>query len=126
MHTLFATEVTRRAVIVNEVPPHILAGLEDAVLRLVASSPPDTRSRSESEHCDPEHRNRRIAQAGLASAAAGILDRVRSRSRGGKRSRSKESRTGVPVAAAGLGGAAIAGLYERSKARKEAARRRRI
>jgi hypothetical protein len=92
----------------------------------VGSGPPslDSRPRSESRHRDPEHRNRRIAQAGLATAAAaGILDRVRSRSRGGKKSRSKSRvRTGVPIAAAGLGGAAMAGLYERNKSRKEAVR----
>jgi hypothetical protein len=67
---------------------------------------------------NPEHRNRRIAQAGLASAAAaGIWERVRSKSRGA-RSKSR-IRQGVPIAAAGLGGAALAGLYENSKANKE-------
>ncbi|KAH9845917.1 serine/arginine-rich splicing factor 4-like [Teratosphaeria destructans] len=67
---------------------------------------------------NPNYRNRRIAQAGLASAAAaGIWDRVRSKSRGG-RSKSRV-RQGVPIAAAGLGGAALAGLYENSKANKE-------
>ena len=81
--------------------------------------------RSESKARDPEHRNRRIAQAGLASAAAaGIWERVRSKSRGknGKsRSRSKSRiRTGVPIAAAGLGGAALAGLYEKTQAGKAA------
>ncbi|GAM82041.1 hypothetical protein ANO11243_000200 [Dothideomycetidae sp. 11243] len=73
----------------------------------------------------PDHRNRRIAQAGLASAAAaGLWQRIRSRSRGAKgKSRSRSRlRAGVPIAAAGLGGAAVAGLYERSKARKEAQR----
>ena len=72
---------------------------------------------------DPEHRNRRIAQAGLASAAAaGIFERVRSKSRGGKsRERSKSRvRQGVPIAAAGLGGAALAGLYEKNKANQAA------
>ncbi|KAK5137149.1 hypothetical protein LTR08_000654 [Meristemomyces frigidus] len=70
---------------------------------------------------DPEHRNRRIAQAGLASAAAaGIFDRVRSKSRGGRDRSQSRVRQGVPIAAAGLGGAALAGLYERSKAGKEA------
>ncbi|KYG48832.1 hypothetical protein M433DRAFT_21887 [Acidomyces richmondensis BFW] len=67
---------------------------------------------------NPEHRNLRIAQAGLASAAAaGIWDRVRSKSRG-RRSKSRVKQ-GVPIAAAGLGGAALAGLYENSKANKE-------
>lgn len=71
---------------------------------------------------NPEHRNRRIAQAGLASAAAaGIWEKVRSRSRPKSRQRSKSRlRTGVPIAAAGLGGAALAGLYEKNKASKEA------
>ncbi|KAF2720078.1 hypothetical protein K431DRAFT_304592 [Polychaeton citri CBS 116435] len=71
---------------------------------------------------NPEHRNRRIAQAGLASAAAaGIWEKVRSKSRGKSRERSR-IRTGVPIAAAGLGGAALAGLYEKKKASKEATR----
>lgn len=75
--------------------------------------------RTESEARNPDHRNRRIAQAGLASAAAaGIIERVRSKSRGG-RSKSR-IKTGVPIAAAGLGGAALAGLYENNKANKEA------
>lgn len=73
------------------------------------------------EHRDPEHRNRRIAQAGLASAAAaGIWEKVRSRSRGGRERSKSKIRQGVPIAAAGLGGAALAGLYEKNKANKEA------
>ncbi|KAK4887912.1 hypothetical protein LTR28_003192, partial [Elasticomyces elasticus] len=81
----------------------------------------EQRGRSESKRADPEQRNRRIAQAGLASAAAaGIWDRVRSRSRGGKSRERSRIRTGVPIAAAGLGGAALAGLYERNKGNKEA------
>ncbi|KAF2174156.1 hypothetical protein M409DRAFT_49023 [Zasmidium cellare ATCC 36951] len=80
----------------------------------------DTR-RGMSEHRDPEHRNRRIAQAGLASAAAaGIWEKVRSRSRGGRERSKSRIRQGVPIAAAGLGGAALAGLYEKNKANKEA------
>jgi hypothetical protein len=85
----------------------------------------DEQMREDDKHRDPDHRNRRIAQAGLASAAAaGIWERVRSKSRGGKdRERSKSRiRTGVPIAAAGLGGAALAGLYEKNKASKEAKR----
>lgn len=74
--------------------------------------------RPESEARNPDHRNRRIAQAGLASAAAaGIIEKVRSKSRHRSKSRIK---TGVPIAAAGLGGAALAGLYEKNKANKEA------
>ncbi|CAI6335454.1 unnamed protein product [Periconia digitata] len=71
---------------------------------------------------DPEHRNRRAAQAGLATAAvAGIVEhhRNKSRERKGERSRSR-IRTGVPIAAAGVAGAAVTGLYERQKAKKEA------
>jgi hypothetical protein len=70
---------------------------------------------------DPDHRNRRMAQVGLASAAAaGIAERIRSKSRGG-RSRSKSRvRQAVPIVASGLGGAALAGLYEKNKANKEA------
>lgn len=79
----------------------------------------------EGKHLDPGHRKQRIAQAGLATAAAaGLIQRLRSRSRGAKgkeRSRSKSRiRAGVPIAAAGLGGAAIAGLWEKKKARQEA------
>nr|POF13474.1 hypothetical protein CFP56_02497 [Quercus suber] len=70
---------------------------------------------------NPEHRNRRIAQAGLASAAAaGIWERMRSKSRGAKGRSKSRVRQGVPIAAAGLGGAALAGLYEKNKAGKEA------
>lgn len=71
---------------------------------------------------DPKHRNRRIAQAGLAGAAlAGIADHQRNKSRGRSRSKSR-IREGVPIVAAGLGSAAVAGLYETFKARKEKAR----
>lgn len=71
---------------------------------------------------DPAHRNKKIAQAGLAGAAvAGLVERARSKSRGGRgKSRSKSRvRTGLPIAAAGLGSAAIAGLYERNQAGKK-------
>lgn len=75
----------------------------------------------ERQHRDPGHRNRRIAQAGLASAAAaGIWEKVRSRSRGGRDRSKSRIRTGVPIAAAGLGGAALAGLYERNQSNKQA------
>ncbi|KAI7665028.1 hypothetical protein KC318_g7359 [Hortaea werneckii] len=68
----------------------------------------------------PEHKNRRIAQAGLASAAAaGIWEKVRSRSRGGRARSKSRIRQGAPIAAAGLGGAALAGLYEKNKANQE-------
>ncbi|KAL8772162.1 MAG: hypothetical protein Q9209_002597 [Squamulea sp. 1 TL-2023] len=71
---------------------------------------------------DPAHRNKKIAQAGLAGAAvAGLVDRARSKSRNGRgKSRSKSRvRTGLPIAAAGLGSAAIAGLYEKNQAGKK-------
>ena len=83
----------------------------------------ERRSMSASPVKKPDNRNRHIAQAGLASAAAAALwERVRSKSRKGKdRSRSK-LREAVPIVAAGLGGSALAGLYERNKAKKEAKR----
>ncbi|KAL8805069.1 MAG: hypothetical protein Q9182_002159 [Xanthomendoza sp. 2 TL-2023] len=71
---------------------------------------------------DPAHRNKKIAQAGLAGAAvAGLVERARSKSRGGRgKCRSKSRvRTGLPIAAAGLGSAAIAGLYEKNQAGKK-------
>ncbi|KAL9044670.1 MAG: hypothetical protein Q9214_002208, partial [Letrouitia sp. 1 TL-2023] len=71
---------------------------------------------------DPAHRNKKIAQAGLAGAAvAGLVERARSKSRSGRgKSRSKSRvRQGLPIAAAGLGSAAIAGLYEKSQAGKK-------
>ncbi|TKA70739.1 hypothetical protein B0A49_05453 [Cryomyces minteri] len=67
----------------------------------------EERAKSESKHRDPQHRNTRMAQAGLAAAAAaGLLERARSKSR-------------APIVASGLGAAALAGLYEKNKARKE-------
>ena len=68
------------------------------------------------------HRNNQIVQAGLAGAAvAGLVERARSKSRGGgKRVRSKSRlRRGLPIAATGLGSAAVAGLYEKHPAGKE-------
>ena len=68
------------------------------------------------------HRNKKIAQAGLAGAAvAGLVERARSKSRGGgKRERSKSRiRQGIPIAATALGSAAIAGLYEKNQAGKK-------
>lgn len=68
------------------------------------------------------HRNKKIAQAGLAGAAvAGLVERARSKSRGGgKRDRSKSRlRQGLPIAATALGSAAIAGLYEKNQAGKK-------
>ncbi|EEP76000.1 predicted protein [Uncinocarpus reesii 1704] len=75
---------------------------------------------SSSDARDPEHRNKRMAEAGLAGAAvAGLIEHARSKSRSRKgRSRSR-IRTGIPIAAAGLGSAAIAAMYEKTKAKKE-------
>ncbi|KAF2029115.1 hypothetical protein EK21DRAFT_113174 [Setomelanomma holmii] len=54
----------------------------------------------------------------LASAAlGGVVERRRSRSRGRSHSR---VRLGVPIAAAGLGSAAVAGLYDKLEAKKRA------
>lgn len=83
----------------------------------------DAREIPENDARNPAHRNKKIAQAGLAGAAvAGLVERARSKSRGPDkkgRERSKSRvRTGLPIAAAGLGTAAIAGLYERSQANK--------
>ncbi|KAL2358568.1 hypothetical protein BJ546DRAFT_17533 [Cryomyces antarcticus] len=83
----------------------------------------EERAKSESKHRDPQHRNTRMAQAGLAAAAAaGLVERARSKSRErkGGRSRSRSRlRTGAPIVASGLGAAALAGLYEKNKAKKE-------
>lgn len=72
---------------------------------------------------NPKHRNKRMAEAGAAGAiVAGLIDRARSKSRardGKERSRSRV-RQALPVVAAGLGSAALAGLYEKNKAKKEA------
>lgn len=71
------------------------------------------------KHVDPEHRNRRIAQAGLAGAAlAGLAQHQRSKSRGRSRSKSKV-RQAAPIIATGLGSAAVAGLYEKFRGNKE-------
>lgn len=69
---------------------------------------------------NPKHRNKRMAEAGAAGAAiTALIDRARSKSRGRDQSRSRV-RQAAPVVAAGLGSAALAGLYERNKAKKEA------
>ncbi|KAF3491177.1 uncharacterized protein GIQ15_00694 [Arthroderma uncinatum] len=71
-----------------------------------------------------EHRNKRMAEAGLAGATvAGLVEHARSksRSRKGHRSRSRSHsriRQGIPIAAAGLGSAAIAAMYESNKQKK--------
>lgn len=73
---------------------------------------------------NPSYRNKRIAGAGaVGAAAAALIERARSRSRArsGERERSKSRvRQGIPIVAAGLGTAALAGLYEKNKAKREA------
>lgn len=67
---------------------------------------------------NPKHRNKRIAEAGAAGAVvAGLIERARSKSRNRSQSRVRQA---LPVVAAGLGSAALAGLYEKNKAKKEA------
>jgi hypothetical protein len=79
-----------------------------------------SRPASGSAH-NPEHRNRKAAQVGLASAAvAGLVERHRSKSRNRKGERSHSRiRQGIPIAAAGVAGAAVTGLYEKQMAKKE-------
>jgi hypothetical protein len=69
---------------------------------------------------NPGHRHKRALEAGAAGAVlAGLIERQRSKSRGGRdRSRSRV-RQALPVIAAGLGSAGIAALYEKNKAKKE-------
>ena len=70
---------------------------------------------------NPKHRNIRMAEAGAAGAAiTALIDRARSKSRGGRDRSQSRVRQAVPVVAAGLGSAALAGLYEKNKAKKEA------
>ena len=75
---------------------------------------------------NPAHMNSNMAKAGLAGAAvAGLVERARSKSRGGKERSKSRIRQGIPIAAASLGSAAIAGLYEKKqqgKKEKEAKR----
>lgn len=67
---------------------------------------------------NPKHRNKRIAEAGAAGAVvAGLIERARSKSRNRDQSKVRQA---LPVVAAGLGSAALAGLYEKNKAKKEA------
>ena len=70
--------------------------------------------------------NKKIAQAGLAGpAVAGLVERARSKSRRGGRSRSRSRfRRETPVASAGLGSAAIAALYENNQSGKKEERSR--
>lgn len=69
----------------------------------------------------PRRRGGRTATAALTSIGVdALVERHRPRSRSRDRSRSRSRiRTGLPIATAGLGGAALAGLYEKHKASKE-------
>ncbi|RMZ83511.1 hypothetical protein DV737_g1620, partial [Chaetothyriales sp. CBS 132003] len=70
---------------------------------------------------NPKHRNKRMAEAGAAGAAiTALIDRARSKSRGGRERSKSRIRQAAPIVAAGLGTAALAGLYEKNKANKQA------
>lgn len=71
---------------------------------------------------NPKHRNSRTAAAGaIGAAAAALLERHRSKSRGRAHSESPNRfKQGVPIVATGLGTAALAHLYEKNKAKREA------
>lgn len=72
-----------------------------------------------SKHSDPKHRAATMAKAAAGAATvAGLVEHYRSKSRGRSQSR---LRTGGIVAATGLAGAAVAGLYENRKAKQDAA-----
>lgn len=61
-----------------------------------------------------------MAKAGLAAAAAaGLVERARSQERGPRERSKSRVRQALPVAAAGLGGAALAGLYTKNKEGKK-------
>ena len=72
---------------------------------------------------NPKHRRSTIAKAGAGGAVvAALIEHARNKSRnrdGKERSRSR-IRQALPVIAAGLGSAAVAGVYEKHKAKKEA------
>lgn len=71
---------------------------------------------------NPKHRNSRTAAAGaVGAAAAALLEHHRSKSRGRNNSESPNRlKQAVPIVATGLGTAALAHLYEKNKAKKEA------
>ena len=94
---------------------HLPGTRRDSVVDLLALEQAD-------DARNASHRNNQIAQAGRTGAAvAGLVERARSKSReGGQRHRSKSRvRKGLPIAATGLGSAAVAGLYEKQQAGKE-------
>ena len=85
------------------------------------------RSTSEDGEVDDHHRSesqrrKHMAGAGVAgAAAAGLIDRARSRSH--SRSHSK-IRQALPIVAGGLGAAGVTGLYEKNKEKKDDERSR--
>ncbi|KAI1623025.1 hypothetical protein EDD37DRAFT_682485 [Exophiala viscosa] len=82
----------------------------------------DTRAPGDTAR-NPNHRKKRMAEAGAAGAiVAGLIERARSKSRArdGKERSQSRIRQALPVVAAGIGSAALAGLYEKNKAKKEA------
>ncbi|KAK4936645.1 hypothetical protein LTR10_022497 [Elasticomyces elasticus] len=82
----------------------------------------DTRAPGDTAR-NPTHRKKRMAEAGAAGAiVAGLIERARSKSRArdGKERSSSRIKQALPVVAAGIGSAALAGLYEKNKAKKEA------
>ncbi|KAJ6070858.1 hypothetical protein N7467_012177 [Penicillium canescens] len=89
-------------------------------------SHPQLPSRFLSWDCSPirnqsEH-HKHVAGAGLiGEPTAGLFERVRSRSpsRGGEPGRSHSPRKSLPIVGAGLGTAAVTGLYEKRKKEKQ-------
>ena len=73
---------------------------------------------------NPKHRRNTIAKAGAGGAVvAALIEHARNKSKGrdgGKERSRSRVRQALPVIAAGLGSAAIAGVYEKKKAKKEA------
>ena len=74
-------------------------------------------------HDSPALRNKKISQTGLAGApVARLAERARSKSRNPQKERERsksQDPQGLPIAAAGLGTAAIASLYERHQYKNE-------
>lgn len=106
-----------------QVRHHHPTRLSDVSSENVTSQHPEERSEARSTSESAHGSNRRLACAGLASAAAaGMWERHRSKSRSGRssieRSRSRERIRG-PISSAGLGDLALAALYEKRKARDE-------
>ncbi len=73
---------------------------------------------------NPKHRRNTIAKVGAGGAVvAALIEHARAKSKGrdgGKERSRSRIRQALPVIAAGLGSAAVAGVYEKHKAKKEA------